>query len=150
MLPVSQGYPEDLNHSPWLCSTRHFPCIRQKAGSVCQGSSKKGLSTCSRTCRAAAFEPLHSLSCYSQYPELASSACYCQSFWALAMRWTCTSTSGHSHPGTPADTGLEMRVMHEAALALHFGADVHRERSEGRAETVGSLERRRVSYLKSL
>lgn len=44
------------------------------------------------------------------------------------------------------DTGArQMKATCGAAPALHFGADVHRERSEGTAETVGSLERRRVS-----
>lgn len=38
-----------------------------------------------------------------------------------------------------------MKATHGAAPALHFGADAHRESSEGRAETVGSLERRRAS-----
>lgn len=37
-------------------------------------------------------------------PKL-SSACYCQSFWTLVLGCTCTITRGHSHPGTPADTG---------------------------------------------
>lgn len=46
----------------------------------------------------------------------------------------------------PVDTGArQMKVTHGAAPALHFGADVHRERSGGRAETVGSLARRRAS-----
>lgn len=46
----------------------------------------------------------------------------------------------------PADTGGgQIKATRGAASALHFSADVHRERSEGRAETVGSLERRRVS-----
>jgi len=38
-----------------------------------------------------------------------------------------------------------MKVTRGAAPALHFGADVHRERSGGRAETVGNLARRRAS-----
>lgn len=82
ILSVFQESPGDLSHGPWPCSTRHFTCTRQKAASARQGYSKEGLSTCSSTCRTAAFGPLRALGCRSQHLNIANSLC----FWTLWMR----------------------------------------------------------------